>query len=75
MRIQEDLDAPGGLDVRISYLKQARGDREGDGAKEAFESVLENAEIRSGETLTQFVLRRDMEAREARQFGLDLPEK
>ncbi|CAK0830782.1 unnamed protein product, partial [Prorocentrum cordatum] len=75
MHIQEDLDCPGGLEVLLSYLKQARGDREDDKSKKAFERALENTEMRSGETLTQFVIRRDMEVREARKFGLDLPEK
>ncbi|CAK0810300.1 unnamed protein product, partial [Prorocentrum cordatum] len=71
----EELDAPGGIEVLIDFLKRCRGDQDGDEAKESFRLALEDTEMRAGESYTQYVMRRDLQVKSAKRYGLELPEQ
>eukprot|EP00959_Pyramimonas_sp_CCMP1952_P107443 2246325-Pyramimonas_sp.AAC.1 len=73
--IRPTLDHEKGPTTLIERLSVLNGERPGDKEREAHCAALFHYGIRRGETLTDFVLRRDLETAEVERFGLALPDQ
>eukprot|EP00959_Pyramimonas_sp_CCMP1952_P045887 958975-Pyramimonas_sp.AAC.1 len=74
MAIRSSLDAADGIAKLLSHLSILNGERPGDRERGAQNLALFDHMVRRGETLTDFVLRRDAQTAEAEVHGLTLPD-
>ncbi|CAK0800210.1 unnamed protein product, partial [Prorocentrum cordatum] len=72
--IRHLTDESDGLSQVIDHLKLLNGERPGDKEREAHNQALFDYAIKKGETLTDYVIRRDQQIAAAERLGLTLPD-
>ena len=73
--VEGDLDEEDGLESLLTHLALLRGERPSDEERKSLSEAMFDVSLRKGETLTDFVIRRERQFLKAAKYGVELPDK